>query len=322
MPRVTVAIPTYNRAAYLMEALASVLAQDHPDFDVLVVDNCSTDDTPEHLATVCDPRLRWVRNESNLGPIGNNNRCMELATGDYLYLMHDDDQMEPENLSRKAALLDAFPNLAFVHSGFRVMDGAGQVVTARYEDCPDYDLLLPGDVFVRHTLAAANTVCCPTVMMRREHAIALGGFDPSLPWAGDVELWARLAMRGDVGFLRAPLLRYRVHASNDSRGFDNTARALYYDILCKRSIARQVQHRFVDTEALLSAGIMLLVEKAIAAACSLWAMGRSSEARDCVRLVLWATPQALPELQAAGLMDLVTPANGFSEHLWQLAQAG
>ena len=89
--KVTVAIPTYNRAHYLPEAIESVLAQTFQDFELLILDNASTDNTPELVKSFKDERIRYVRNQTNIGMFGNCNKALELARGEYVIIFHDDD---------------------------------------------------------------------------------------------------------------------------------------------------------------------------------------------------------------------------------------
>src|SRR5262245_50428881 len=131
--RVSVCVPTYNRSRYLREAIESALVQTFADFELLVVDNCSTDDTPEVAAAFAarDRRVRYVRNERNLGLAGNFNRCVELAQGEYVALLHDDDLYLPEMLATTVGALDAHPEAAFAYGAAEEIDDAGRVVGLR-----------------------------------------------------------------------------------------------------------------------------------------------------------------------------------------------
>src|SRR5579885_2083954 len=91
----TIAIPVYNRAQLVRQALESALAQDLENTEILVIDNCSTDGTWETLHEYSDPRLRLVRNPTNVGLFGNLNRCLELAEGKYLRILCSDDRLLP-----------------------------------------------------------------------------------------------------------------------------------------------------------------------------------------------------------------------------------
>lgn len=111
-PRVTIAIPTYQRADLLAAAVRSALAQQYENLLVLVVDNASSDSTSEicaRLAAEAGPRFRWVRNERNLGMHGNFQRCADLAEGKYFKILCSDDRAHPELVARQVAVLEAHP---------------------------------------------------------------------------------------------------------------------------------------------------------------------------------------------------------------------
>jgi glycosyltransferase involved in cell wall biosynthesis len=134
-PLVTVAISTYNRAAgYLREAYASALAQTYEPLEIVVVDNASTDATAELIAAAGDPRVRYVRNEKNIGANGNFNACLQHARGTWFLLLHDDDRIDPDFVTTTMEALegwqgDAPPGL--IRTGNRVMDADGVVVSER-----------------------------------------------------------------------------------------------------------------------------------------------------------------------------------------------
>src|SRR5689334_9000247 len=126
-PRVTVALPTYNRAEYLRETLDSVLAQSFDDFVVVVSDNASTDATPEVMASYDDPRIVYKRHEQNRGWLANFNSALSGAETDYGIFLSDDDLMRPGLLERAVTVLDAHPEVSLFHSAFDIIDGAGNV---------------------------------------------------------------------------------------------------------------------------------------------------------------------------------------------------
>src|SRR5437868_4868847 len=114
-PRVSVCVPTYNRAPLLKNFLSSILNQTFRDYEVIVADNCSTDDTRAVVAAFTDPRLSYHRHDRNIGPFANMNWLIERARGTYLCIVHDDDLYFPEFLARECALLEAHPGMGMVH---------------------------------------------------------------------------------------------------------------------------------------------------------------------------------------------------------------
>src|SRR5690242_9782613 len=126
-PRVTVALPTYNRSALLREALDSVLAQTFTDFVVVVSDNASTDETPDVVASYGDPRIVYRRQGRNIGWIANFNSALSGAETDYGIFLSDDDLLRPDLLARAVEVLDAHPGVGIFHSAFDIIDASGTV---------------------------------------------------------------------------------------------------------------------------------------------------------------------------------------------------
>ena len=114
-PSVSVCIPTYNRAGMLEEAISSVLAQTFQDFELIICDNASEDQTESVVNSINDQRIKYFRNSSNLGSRGNWNRCLRESRGEFIALFPDDDMMMPENLLEKVGVLKAHPGVGSGH---------------------------------------------------------------------------------------------------------------------------------------------------------------------------------------------------------------
>jgi glycosyltransferase involved in cell wall biosynthesis len=206
MSKITVCLPTYNRAPLLKKCLASILNQTVGDYEVIVADNCSTDATAEVVRAFAHPRLRYHRHERNIGPFANMNWLIEHASGDYLCIAHDDDVYGPDFLQRESAMLDRYPNVGMVHCAVHVVDidGTPRQVVRAYPTTR----VLPGrDEFVRYL--QGHNVCCSSVMARR----ALFRDNPfdSRFLSADFLMWIKFALRADVAYIAEPLLDMRVH---------------------------------------------------------------------------------------------------------------
>ena len=212
-PRVSVCIPTYNRARYLREAIESALGQTFADFELVVVDNCSTDETPEVAGAYAarDARVRYVRNERNLGLVGNFNRCVEVARGEYVALLHDDDVYLPDMLAATAGALAAHPAAAFAYGAAEEMDDVGGAVGLRRWRIGDAVLEPP--VAFAHLLAF-NSVPPPAILVRATAYAAVGGYDAAMAPAVDWDLWLRMAQRFPVVYIDRVLARYRLTAQS------------------------------------------------------------------------------------------------------------
>jgi len=250
---VSVCIPVYNGAAYIAEAITSVLSQTFDDLELIVADNCSTDETGEIVRQFQDPRVAYVRNPSNLGLVGNHNRCLELARGEYVNIWHHDDVMLPENLARKVRVLDQHPNVGFVHSNLLRIDASGQGLEQHWATDSRVDYIERGDTFVprylRRMVAYGSLVFIGAVLARRECYRRFGGFREGLFVSCDDEMWMRLALFCDVACLGAPLVKYRIHADSATtaaRGFW----ALQQHYLASRIILDEQRDRLPDAARL------------------------------------------------------------------------
>jgi len=216
IPKISVCIPTYNRSEYLRQCLSSILGQTFSDFEVIVSDNCSTDLTGEIVRSCDATRVVYYRNESNLGAVRNVNRCLELARGDYICILHDDDLYAPRFLEREAEMLDRHPTAGFVHCATYEIDAGGvrqRIVRAYPRDC-----VLDGkQEFLRYL--GGHNVCCSTVMVRRDLYRKAGTFDTDL-LCPDWLVWLRLSLMADVAYVAEPLASMRVHKATFSSSIE------------------------------------------------------------------------------------------------------
>ena len=216
---VTVAIPTYNRALLLGEALASVLAQDYEPLDVVVVDNASTDETGEIVAGIADSRVRYVRNEANVGAMRNWNRGLEVATGAYVCVFGDDDVMLPGFVAATADALTEADSAGLAFTLATPIDADGNVLDDDERvDVPDG--YAAGLDYLETYVAGRACVINPSTALLRARAVAeVGPFaSPHSAHTFDMNLYLRVAARFGVVFLRTPLVRMRVHGGQESAG--------------------------------------------------------------------------------------------------------
>ena len=170
-----------------------------------------------------DPRIRYVRNHTNLGQRANWNRCLQLARGAYLTIFPDDDIMMPDNIAAKAAVLSQHARVGLVHSKYHVIDGNGDII--RYNTnwgCgPDRmeDAIEPGQDFLRAMLLTFNLVNFPTNMFRRACYERVGGFTYELMYMFDFQFWLRIALYYDVAFLATPLVQWRFHQGTSTSDY-------------------------------------------------------------------------------------------------------
>ena len=217
LPRVSVCIPTYRGRVTIGPAIESVLAQSLSDFELIVIDDGSTDDTRAIVEDFTDPRLIYVRNEHNLGPQGNWNRCLELARGKYFKLLPHDDLLHPHCLERQVAVLDTDRNqrIALVFSARNVLGPDGRVLTRRGYPGGREGPLTGGGVMRACVRRGTNLLGEPgAVLFRKSLADRIGGFDATNPYVIDLDYWFRLLAHGDAYFCAEPLASFRVSGSS------------------------------------------------------------------------------------------------------------
>jgi glycosyltransferase involved in cell wall biosynthesis len=215
-PKVSFIIPCYKLAHFLGECLSSILAQTYSDFEVLIMDDCSPDNTQELAAEFKDPRVIYIRNATNLGHLRNYNRGIELSRGKYIWLISADDRLRSQNVLQKYVdLLERNPQVGYVFSPPMYMTEEGdEVEVAELYSWPGtQDRILSSREVVNHS-AFSCPVCAPTGLVRKECYSRLGDFPLNLPRTGDWYLWAKFATRYEVGYFAEPMACYRWHSTN------------------------------------------------------------------------------------------------------------
>lgn len=220
-PLLTIAIPTYNYGAYIGEALDSVLSQSFEDFEVVIVDDASTDETER----VCrrfvdsDARVRYLRNRMNLGMVENWNHSVSLARGRYLKLLLADDKLwSPDALGLQVGILEADPRISLVTSSRAIIDGGSELREV-------LDPLGPVDcrLGIRHIERqmllrvgrGMNYIGEPSAVMIRTGNCE-GGFSVRYRQLVDFEMWLRQLGHGDLYCFAKPLCAFRRHAAQQS----------------------------------------------------------------------------------------------------------
>jgi glycosyltransferase involved in cell wall biosynthesis len=201
--RVSVIMPVYNTAAYLPEALESILSQTYRDFEVIIVDDQSRDQCPAILKKYArrDDRIRLLRNAVNLKLCRTLNRAIEAARGEYLVRMDSDDVSEPERIEKQVAYMDAHTEVGISGGTMQIIDEQGRPLGRR-----QYALT---DAAIRSRLFRYSPFSHPTVIFRRSALERAGVYDPRFEHAEDYELYFRLGRVAQFGNLPDVLLQYR-----------------------------------------------------------------------------------------------------------------
>lgn len=308
MPAVSVVIPTYNNARYINEALDSVLGQSFTDYEIIVVDDGSTDDTAE-VVSAYGPRVAYHR-QDNGGLAVARNTGLRLAAGALLTYLDADDIWEPDNLSVKASILEQHPSLGGVFSEFSIFDGAGvRTLRGTRQMFPFFertrrgmnDILregvvgtLPGGRTVQASMGLVfdslfwgNFILPTSMVFRVEFARQIGEFRPELRTQQDYEYWLRFARRYPLAWVDQPLVRYRRHPGQltDHRRIENIL------IAVESIIARYAEEFDRDGRSgeyrRRQAGVQLELAKVCLG------QGRLREARRRLRSTIGLTPSLL-----------------------------
>ena len=207
-PAASVIIPCYNHAHYLPQAIQSVLAQRFTDWEAIVVNDGSTDDTAAVVAQICDPRIRYVYQE-NQGLSAARNTGIRMAQGKYLAFVDADDEWEPRFLQRCVQVLDADAALAGVYTLNYFIDERGTVL-------PQIGGRAVHRGEFRRQNWAGGFFPPVSVLVRAEAVHQAGVFDEQLTSEEDWDLWLRIGLRYQMEGIPEPLARYRVYANSMS----------------------------------------------------------------------------------------------------------
>lgn len=211
-PRVSVILPTFNRAGLLARSIASVLAQTYNDFELLVMDDASTDDTAAVVRGFVDRRVRYHQLDRNRGPGAARNAGIRVASGEFVAFQDSDDEWLPDKLERQIAAFAGAPSsVGIVYSDMLMVRENGSVVYHPSPTVVSGRLVDPATGFYQVYMLGIVPVVVRTKCLQR-----VGGFDERLPAFEDLELLTRLAQRYDFIHLAEPLVRhYRTGGRSD-----------------------------------------------------------------------------------------------------------
>lgn len=211
-PQISVLLPCYNQARYLSQAIESVLAQENADWELIISDDASTDNSAEIIrdAAARDSRIRIQLHTANRGMAANWNWCLQNARGQYVkYLFGDDYHCAPDALATLSQALDLNPQVALVTSARRIVNEKSE--TTDIANHFGADGVQPGrDAITRCLLANKNLIGEPSAVMFRRK-LSSRGFDPTYRQSIDLEFWAHLLEQGDLAYVSRPLCAFRRH---------------------------------------------------------------------------------------------------------------
>ena len=229
----SVVVPAYNYAHFLPECAGSVLTQRDVDVTLLIIDDCSSDDTPRVTAelSAADDRVSVIRNDSNRGHIPSVNSGYEQVDSEYVVKLDADDLLAPGALARATALLESHPNASFVYGRPRHFTGP----TPRRADLPalSWTIWSGREWLARMCRMGVNAISQPEVVMRTAFLRRALPIREDLPHTSDMHLWMQLAAMGDVGRINGPAQGYYREHSNSMQRTVNAGR--FFDLSCRRA---------------------------------------------------------------------------------------
>ena len=243
-PTVSFVVPCYKLGHLLKECITSILTQTYGDLEVLIMDDCSPDDTPKVGKSFFDPRVKYIRNESNLGPLRNYNKGIELSLGKYIWLISADDRLRrPYVLERYVKLMETHARVGYVFCPAVNLVNGQEGALLDYGSRGPGDRIYNGHHFFAELIIQGNTVVAPCGMARRECYEKVSLFPLDLPWGGDWYLWAVFALHYDVAYLSEPMVNYRRHelSMTDTLVTHNVRNCAESDVEVPRRILAKVE---------------------------------------------------------------------------------
>ena len=246
-PLVSICIPTYNQAKFIMDALNSVLKQQYKNIEIIVVDDCSVDGTFEIVSKFSDTatNISVYRNKNNIGMVKNWNRCLELAKGKYVKFVFGDDLLcSNDAVSTMVQLMEASKSISLVSSARKIIDENSSNVTT--VSAFEKNFVSDGKLVIVNCLHSItrthNPIGEPTAVMFRKES-ASRGFSEKYNQLVDIEMWFHLLEQGDFAYISTPLCSFREHSGQQTKkniqslGFIDDLLSLFDDYLEKTYVA-------------------------------------------------------------------------------------
>lgn len=216
---ISIVIPVYNQSQFLEKSLQSAFSQTRTADEIIVIDDTSKDDTQSILAkfkkkipTKDRKKLKYYQNKKHLGPTLTWNRCLKLASCDYLILLPADDWLDSTILENEALILDKNPHIAVAYSQcFNIINGDKSIILPK----PLGQKTVIGRDEFERLMTKGNFIALLSAMIRLSCCKQLGYFDTNLRFRADYEFWLRLAKSYKFAYIAKPLAYYRIHQTND-----------------------------------------------------------------------------------------------------------
>jgi len=244
--KVSVVIPTYNRAEMLGTAISSVLAQTYQNIEIIVVDDASQDDTQEVVNSFNKKRIRYLRHDRNKGEAAARNTGIQNISGDYIAFLDDDDEWLPDKLMLQMQVLqNTTRKTGLIYCGFLVVDKDSHKVLRQRMPSNNGN--------VHDALMKCNFIAAPsTVIIRKECIKKIGLFDEKIAYGLDYDMWIRISKQYHFDYVGQPLVKYHIHPQRLTTNY--VLRADGLDDMLKKYGARFILNNNYYRESLLMIG--------------------------------------------------------------------
>ena len=233
VPQITVAMPVYNGEGYVHLAIQSVLDQTYSDFELLIVDNCSTDGTLEVVKAFSDPRIRLHVNTSNLGMVSNWNRSVELATGEYIKFLSHDDLLDTTCLEEQIAgfMRHKQENIGIVTCKKKVINKDGKKVMPGF-GLRGQSRTISGSVAIRKSIRSGrNIIGEPSVVLINTSVLKASGPFELPEFTPDIKMWFKILQKKDLFFIDKTLASYRISEQSTSSSVSKSQGAQFVALI-------------------------------------------------------------------------------------------
>lgn len=234
LPLVSVCIPVYNGEKYIKYTIDSVLNQTYKNLEIIICDNCSTDNTVSIVESYNDKRIKLYKNRSNIGALNNSNKCIELSSGYYIKFVYADDIINRNTLEEMVSIMEKNSKIALSAVNFCHIDEKNSIITkpilnmssGKYSSKPIF----------RRLVIEGNIIGCPSgVMIRKSFLNIVGLFKDELKYMSDYDMWIKLCKVGDFYFINKSYMYFRVHLNSISNNNISTIKRVkdFYYLLNK-----------------------------------------------------------------------------------------
>lgn len=232
-PTVSICIASYNHENFVAKCIESALKQTLADIEIIIVDDCSSDQTFQIVSGFTDHRIKYSRNSANMGVSFSLNRAISQASSPIICISGSDDIFHHKRVERQYEFLSRAADVPIVFSDVEIIDASG-TVTSRVQGMNSQQLESQSrNRWLSEFFHGKNRLFAPTAMFKKDAFERLGGFDPRLLQTQDLDLWIRFALAGEIGIITEKLMQYRVHETNLSTGkaySDANKSRLYFEL--------------------------------------------------------------------------------------------